>query len=569
MAQAELQVASVVRIMLALIISIMLPGHGQCYKLIYEEGNNDILLSINLTSLGPAVTAIRDMTNFIHNDKSVRRFFEGKSGLDHVVFALGKEAEQDARLTIDLVDNLVNSADLPIDHRIETRSFDALGTIESWITGVPSPSDKRMFKKAINDIQSALQIQDEFNDKVIEGVNVTHALLNRTNMIVSNLTYRVNDNLRRIRMNKLNDDAEINMKALLTSLNVMNKNARSITNRGQHMLSFARLGFLTPSVISQKKLGRLVEKIQLKNEHLAPLFGTSEINRYYSNKLTTVHFDGQFMNFRVHIPLVDYSDHITIRPLYKHEKELSFNDIYGMDYLAISIQKRAYTFISSSDLFAMPRVGGNFISTQRRCEILSHKAICGSYNCESEAVPGLGDFVVHSLQGATFIIKIRHPVTANLLCNNSSKRIELNMTTLLTIPHDCQLESDYFKIYASPPSKVILPEEKTTFMIHTRHPLLKELHSLNGSDSESHQSWRALIRANNKDLKKLGTINNELEEKNELFRDKVSSIEAGYEWITTWVASGGGTIALVVMVVALCLCICVCRNRDTLALCCI
>ena len=370
-------------------------------------------------------------------------------------------------------------------------------------------------------------------------------------------------------MNKDNEDAEINMKALLTSLNIMNKNVRSITNNAQHMLSFARLGFLTPSVISQKKLARLVEKIQLRNEHLAPLFGSSEINRYYSNKLTTVHFDGQGMHFRVHIPLVDFSDHIIIRPLYKHEKELSFNDIYSMDYLAISSEKRVYSFITSSELFGMPRVGGNFISTQRRCEILSHKTICGHYNCESEAVPGLGNYVVHALDQTTFVVKIRHPVLANLHCNNTSKRIELNMTALLTLPHDCQLESDFFKIHASPPSKVILPEEKTSFMIHTRHPLLKDLHSLNDSDSENHRSWRALIRANNKGLRKLGTVNKELGKKNELFRDKVATIETGFDWIKTGMASGGGTIALVVIVVALCLCICACRNRDTLALCCI
>ena len=70
-------------------------------------------------------------------------------------------------------------------------------------------------------------------------------------------------------------------------------------------------------------------------------------------------------------------------------------------------------------------------------------------------------------------------------------------------------------------------------------------------------------------MKKFGTINNELKKKNEIFKEKVSSIEEWYGKMTTLVASGGGSITLVVVVAILCLCVCACRNRDTLALCCI
>ena len=247
-------------------------------------------------------------------------------------------------------------------------------------------------------------------------------------------------------------------------------------------------------------------------------------------------------------------------------------DIFTSDYIAINERKRSYAFFTSPELFAMARVGGNFISTTRRAELLTHHKICTEQTCGSEAVPGLGDFYVHTLDETTFVVKTRHPVSATLVCNiGTSKTIELNLTALLTVPPECSIESDYFRIYESSPAKSALPEMKTEFAIHPQQLSFKTLSSNSSNVTNSHSSWRAIINANKFDLLKLGNTSAELKRHNDEFKEKVSTIETAYNWMKNgfWsLASGGGAITLIIIVAALCLCICACRNRDTLSLCC-
>ena len=219
-----------------------------------------------------------------------------------------------------------------------------------------------------------------------------HAILNRTNTVINMLNHRVEDNIFRINKSKETIEGILNILGIQSTLNTLNRNCRSLVARANTILNFARLGFLTTSAISRMTLGKLVRRIQLRNKRYSPLFGVDDIDRYYSTKLTKVSFDDDLMHVHIHIPLVDFTDTSLIRSLTKQEKDTSVHDIYNYDFVAINRERRSYSFLTHADLLSMSKVESTYISTKRRCEMLTHSTVCTKLACGSIPKLGLSQF---------------------------------------------------------------------------------------------------------------------------------------------------------------------------------
>lgn len=523
-------------------------------QLIHEVDGNDILVTIDTSSLRAAASQIQNLTNFFESKKfKLSNFYKAPSmhitGRWHVIHNIGHETMQDAKLTIFLIQSLMNSTG---DKRVHTRSANVIGEFISWTTGVAGPRDKEIFKQAIFELKRDLKVQGVFNSQVIKGNKIEHAILNRTNSVVNMLSHRVEDNWVRINKNEKAEVSTINILGILKTLSTLNRNCRSLVVRANTILNFARLGFLTTSAISRLTLGKLIRRIQLKNKRYSPLFGVDDIDRYYSTKLTKVSFDNDLLHVHIHIPLVDYTETSLIRSLTKQEKDLSFHDIYNYDFVAINRERRSYSFLTHADLLAMSKVGGTYISTKRRCEMLTHSTVCTELACGG--IPRLGQYTVYNVDNDNFLVRVRDPITALLTCSNDSKHIQLNHTAILLIPRDCRLESEFFNIAASHISGEKEIETGNTFTIQLRHPLLVMLAPDTSANSSS---LRDLVKLNNHDLIKLNDVNSELEKTNTLFEWRITRIEVA----TAASLSGLGLI----LMIALCCCATILvKNRNTL-----
>ena len=501
------------------------------------------------------MTQIQNLTTFFENKRyKLSQFYKEPTmhiiGRWHVIHNIGHENIQDAKLTAFLIDSLMNTTG---DKRIHTRS-NPIGDFLSWTTGVAGPRDKEIFKQAIFELKRDLKVQGVFNSQVIKGSKIMHAVLNRTNTVVNMLNHRVEDNMIRIKKNEKAEVSTINILGILSTLNTLNKNCRSLVVRANTILNFSRLGYLTTSAISRSTLSKLIRNIQLKNKRFSPLFGVDDIDRYYSTKLTKVSFDDDLLHVHVHVPIVDYTETSLIRSLTKQEKDLSFHDIYNYDFVAINRERRSYSFLTHADLLAMSKVGSTYVSTKRRCEMLTHSTVCTKLTCGS--IPRLGLYTVYNIDNLNFLVRVRDPITALLTCNNAhneSKHVQLNHTAILVIPHDCRLESEFFNIAASHISAEY--ETVNTFMIQPRHPLLAMLAPDTSANSSS---LRALLKRNKVDLGRLAKSNFKMEEINTIFKWRITRIE---------IATAASISALgLILMIALCCCVVILvKNKDNLS----
>ena len=148
---------------------------------------------------------------------------------------------------------------------------------------------------------------------------------------------------------------------------------------------------------------------------------------------------------------------------------------------------------------------------------------------------------------------MRDPVKALLSCKNESRHVILNHTAILTIPLDCQLESEFFNIAASHISAEY--ETSTTFTIQHRHPLLIMLAP---DASANSSSIRDLIKKNDDDLIGLQESNLKLSEINAILEWRVTRIEIA-------VAASVSGLGLILMMAICCCVILLIKNRDNLS----
>ena len=560
MASAMLQSKPEVRLLIYILWALSLTLVESKGFLIYEEDSVKILKTFDVSALNITKTQILNLTSFIAHDPSARDFFETSSGIEHIILSITKETGWDASITIEMIDNILNST--KVSTRLKPRSIPWLGRALHWVSGVAGPDEVAAFKKALHEVKNSLISQNEFNSQLIAGQKYLHKISNSTNHLLGNMTDRIAVNVRRIRENKKQEMATLNLLSLVSSLNILNKNARSTCIKIENIISTGSLGYLSYRAISKHELEKVILKIQNHNPAYTPIFGIGDIRGYYVNKLTKFHMSPDILITSLHVPLVDYQKRATIRILSKREKMMAFMDIFNFQYLAISHDRDEYTFLTNNDLLGMLRIGHNYLYNKRKSFMLTHRKICSELlSCGD--IARLGDYVIQPITDNSFVIRIRHPVQVTLKCHNNITEwtrtthtvFHMNSSAIVTVPANCALESQYFRIFESPPSRTIT-DGVVEFTIKYDHPMLTKL-TFRNDTSFNTSSWNSVVRNNNKNLKKLGDLNRDLEQKHKNMSAKVKHIVIG-------VASGGGAMTLIAVISALCCCYCCWSNRHTL-----
>ena len=556
---AQVQCNPAVRLLILIIYTLLLSDVESKGFLIYEEDSVRVLKTFDVSALRTTKQQILNLTHFIAHDPSARAFFETTSGIEHIILSITKETGWDATITIDLIDNILNST--KVSSRLRTRSIPWLGRAIHWVTGVAGPDEVSAFKTALHEIKNSLVSQNDFNNQLIKGQKYLHKVSNATNHLLGNMTDRISINIRRIRENKNENMATLNLLSLVSSLNILNKNARSQCIKIENIISTGSLGYLSYQAIPKNELEKVILKIQKQNPAYTPIFGIGDIRGYYTNKLTKFHMGPKTLALSLHVPLVDYQKRATIRVITKREKMMAFMDIFSYDYVAISHARDSYTFLTNSDLMGMLRIGHNYLYLKRKSTMLIHKKTC------SELLPcgGIGDYVIHPITDNSFVVRIRHPVQVTLKCHNNKTDwtrtthtiFHIKSSAIIMIPTNCGLDSKYFRIYESPPAKTIT-DGVIEFSIKYDHPMLNKL-TFRNSSSFNISSWNAVIKDNNKNLKKLRDSNIDLEIKHKNMSAKVDKVVIG-------VASGGGALSFIAVVATLFCCCCCWANRHSLNL---
>ena len=558
---AQVSAKSTVRSLFTCCVLLLIGQSQATDTLIYESDSVKVMVTIDVTGLKRGMDQIMNATEFLQTSKDVRRyFFRNDSGKRHIIYALGKEVIQDAKLTNVLVGSLLNSSS-NITYQVRSkRAWNLLGKVLHLTTGVVGPTQAKNMKKALSDLRGSVTALTHFNSQTVAGQKLEHAILSRTNSLIANLSDQVDDHMHRIRMNKQEGQAVVNLVSLLTSCNIMNKNIRSIVNRADKIISFGSLGYLSALAISRSTLSNVIRSIQLKNTKYSPLFGPNQINEYYTNKLTSVRFDGDYIQVALHVPLISPNERSTIRTLTKSQKELSYFDIFSLEFMTIDRRRNTYSLFSQSELDAMMHLQGQFVSRKRRAEIRMHQKICTEIQCD---MAGVGDFVVRNIDDQSFLLKLKYPVTAILKCSDQTVKKAVNQSiTLLTLASDCSLTSDHFEISASNPSQTEAVKSDIKFSLNSADPALVELapeiETMKNETRRQH-GWRRVIKENIADLRRLKSTNDKMEEMNSWIRNRVSNIEM-------YSLAGGGSLTIVLIIVIACACFMIITNRTNLTI---
>ena len=550
--------AKKVRIILYVLCSFALVRVGYCNNpfLFFEADNLKILKTFHLAGLRTAKSQIENTTHHLKHDISVRAFLGRHRGLLHVIDSMSEEAEIDAALTIEMIDNLLNGTSF--DTRSK-KAILALGRILHWATGVSGPDQVASFQAALSEMKNTLLSQTKYNSQLIQGQKYLSTVSNRTNHLIGSLSNRISDNIKRIQRNKERQFVTINLLSLTTCLNVLNKNARETCNRMEKIIALGTLGYLSSSAITRAELSDMITEIKSHKRAYPPIFDVNEVHHYYTYKLTKIALSSDNLFVSLHVPLVNYEDRSVLRMLTREEKLMARNDIFNMQFIATNKEKGTYTYLTESDVMGMLKIGHNYLYTERRTEMISVERTCSELlPCE----PRLGDFVVHPLSETTFVVRISHPLQVSLKCHGNTNWtstthtiFHINSSAIITVPPICRMESTYFTIYSCPPARAMIAKD-VTFSIQYDHPILI---SLSNGTTENTTSVQQMLQKNKADLKKLGVLHAKLKEKNHNMSKMVDHVKIG-------VASGGGSLILVLILAAVCIICCCCANKNTLRL---
>lgn len=253
------------------------------------------------------------------------------------------------------------------------------------------------------------------------------------------------------------------------------------------------------------------------------------------------------------MPLINYAEKSSIRPVTKIEKWLSHHDISQFSFITINEIRRSYSLLTHSELSQAIYIKKFYVITHRHAETYFTSEFCTNNIC-AEAIL-IGNYIIHRIDDETFLLKLKDRVHASLECDGSKSEYELH-TSIIRIPVSCELKSRIF--YISPYKNSISAKQDTIFNSKLMHPMLTTFDK-NFTHVPGYVALKAALSENSNQLSLLHQNTQNMTKTNQEIKTSMTNIHI------IGAAAGGG-LGLAVLLLMFCVCCCICANKDNLRL---
>ena len=535
-----------IQLAVVLVLSGLCPAlASSAPKVFYEVENVQVMSSINLHELEVSTSNLTNYIGLLKENKGLLGHFESNQQRKHdelytnaLVNQLNFTASEVGAMVEALVGRNISISEESAMVKRGVGTF--IGNGMSLLFGVAGPNDVQMFNRAIVNLNSSMSKQHEFNQMVIDGQRIESKILHQHTDILRNLS-RVADKNYRDRTYLQNND--LKTKELLTISNhvmVWNHKIESSCTEAELSISDARNGFLSERTINPKDLQRVLQRISQGSQTTSPLF--ADASHYYKHKLTRVAIHAKHLTIAVTIPLIDFRENNVLRKISREEKLSSHHDIMAFSYVAEDTNRRTYSLLEQADIDHALQVDSAILIRKRRLEYYTHNF--GNVK--------LGDYVGQWLDYETLILAAKSPFEAHLACTESKQKILLK-SSVITIPLNCNLMSDFFNV---PNIKEKSLGRERHFRMDLEHPMIATF----DKDPEHFPGYTAIQSALNNTEAELRLANEKIaneSRKNEEIKDKLAQVE-------TIMYSSGGGLTLFMLILSFSVIFCLCYNCGTI-----
>ena len=346
------------------------------------------------------------------------------------------------------------------------RAIEFLGDLWHSISGAPGPKQFRNQIDAENRMNEALRLQVSENEKTNEKFRL-YAKIMKIQKVEAKL---INQSVKNLQVKSgMYEDVSIFRANFMKQGRRLRCNLDTI----ESIIDNGKQNLISPDLIERNEFIEIIRKIRQENPVLSPIFSEDEVHLYYGLKIARVVYHDNKIHAFVRIPLVNFANPMTIRPIQRSK--------HGqISYLLTSKDETKYAMMEQNELQKALNKGKFYITELRRIEIHLSNLTCSKVGC---VTPNDG-IEISQIDRHTFTFILNETMSAAVNCLNASHSangVKLPRNGFATIPEDCSLATKAFKIHKfSEHGTTFLKHEEPDFevqefQIHTRNEMSEKI----------------------------------------------------------------------------------------------
>ena len=424
-----------------------------------------------------------------------------------------------------------------------------LGDLWHFLSGSPTADQADKWDESLDLVKKGLKQQAELNANNAQERMLIHTVLDSHTESIRNLTSTATSMLMEAAKTKDGIKTTFNIVAYISSLENWRSEVETVMYETEIAYVAQRSGYLSPYTANKTLLVSKLRTIEAHEKMYKPLFGSTEAEKYYEHPLARVAMTKKAMHTVVTVPLVDFKQDISIRPISKQEKINSKYDLYSYSFIAKAKGGNGfYYFLEQNELSNCMQLLNKFVCKRRRARIFRQGE--------------LGDTVVHGSTDTTFLFKLRKPTVATLECpQQRDQKVTIGVSAAFMIPLRCALNSNDFEIPSF--SMQSGREEEVTFSEIT-HPALILLEKTVLSNSTENSFNETEYKLNKLRVEKMSNLTQAYVADNARLKGTVDQLERTLALQTTGMACGFAISLVLTLVLTITMSICLCKYARTI-----
>jgi hypothetical protein len=434
-----------------------------------------------------------------------------------------------------------------------TRSKKAIPLVgELWhqISGSPGPWEYRKSLEMVAKIEQALALTQNQTKNEQKQVATIEAITKDEQTEISQVTRAVKSLANRYDKEQDAGNALALIMAFRSKANKVILNINKKVTDLYQIVEAAKNGKPSIKLISRQALRNQIERMQSRNEFLAPVFGPKETGYYFAMPIVKMVWSNKKLHVYIRIPLVDFSRKYEISPIDALQKENRF------DYILSSKNRKLFRLIKAEELEKCIKIGNSFISNLRVVESQLHELTCNLLGCRG--TNSNGPIAITEITTTTFSYTTDQEFHATLLCHTSHRAVKMPSSGFITIPTICTLTSNLFTIDQYPTQSTFstkkaeydfsVTEFKDTVMIK------EEKLNLNLTDLSKNitKSWKKMDQLQLDQSILSSQVNKKITEITNERKTLQAAMYGGF---------GGSALILIIMLIAVIICFCkICKR---------
>ena len=338
--------------------------------------------------------------------------------------AVSTEIKERCKMLISRLNRLIGKQEI-----IDKRAIELLGDLINVISGVPGPKQYRKQQEAFQKISELLKgnVQNQkANDEKISKLTKVHKLEKLESMhIRKNIRKMVYENTKEQDILIFRSHATLS----LTKIEYFVLKCESIIQEGKN-------GQISMDLVSIDELKSITEDINKKEQMLAPIFMGKQVERYFGLTLAKVIISNGVITGFIRIPLVNFNDRYTVRPVKNNinDKEINF--------LVTRKDQKSFRIISNTQVERSLQSGKMLISDLRKVEQHMANISCSKQGCD---IP-VSNILIQEINMESFSFVATQKINIHIICGEAEDHATLPLQGFMHVPKECSVDSKEFSI---------------------------------------------------------------------------------------------------------------------------